>query len=225
MLRKLRSPEFVIAVVLIAVLSYLVLVPLFNLTWRTLSWGPGDTRISRDAVEGHFTLAHWERLLTGRAANKMVWTPLGNTMVTGTIAAILALSLGGVLAWVVVRSDLPGKKWMRTLLTLPYLIPAFAIAMAWETMFKSPIAGGRPGFYQVLFGVAPPTWLAYGPVPIIIAMTIHFYPFAFILVSAALSSVDSQLEESAEMQAHPGGESYGRSRSRWSCRHSCRRWS
>ena len=136
----------------------------------------------------------------GRVARKMVWEPLGNTMVTGTIAAICALTLGGMLAWVVVRSDLPGRRWMRTLLTLPYLIPAFAIAMAWETMFKSPIVGGRPGFYQVLFGVAPPIWLSYGPIPIIIAMTIHFYPFAFILVSAALSSVDSQLEESAELQ-------------------------
>lgn len=199
-MQKLRSPEFVISIVLIVVLSYLVLVPLFNLTWRTLSWGPGDSRISRDAVEGKFTFAHWERILTGRASNKMVWRPLGNTLITGTIAAICALSLGGVLAWLVVRSDLPGRRWLRTALTLPYLIPAFAIAMAWQTMFKSPMVGGRAGFYQVLFGVPPPTWLSYGPIPIIIAMTIHFYPFAFILVSAALSSVDSQLEESAELQ-------------------------
>ncbi len=198
--QRLRTPEFLISLVLIVILSYLILVPLFNLTWRTFSWGPGDTRISSDAVPGQFTTAHWERLLMGRVARKMVWEPLGNTMVTGTIAAICALTLGGMLAWVVVRSDLPGRRWMRTLLTLPYLIPAFAIAMAWETMFKSPIVGGRPGFYQVLFGVAPPIWLSYGPIPIIIAMTIHFYPFAFILVSAALSSVDSQLEESAELQ-------------------------
>jgi len=198
--RRLRSPEFIISLVLLVVLSYLILVPLFNLAWRTFSWGPGDARISSDAVPGEFTTAHWERLLMGRVANKMVWQPLAHTMVTGTIAALLALFLGGILAWFVVRSDLPGRKWMRTLLTLPYLVPAFAIAMAWETMFKSPLVGGRPGFFQVLFGVPPPTWLSYGPIPIIIAMTIHFYPFAFILVAAALSSVDSQLEESAELQ-------------------------
>lgn len=198
--RRIRRPEFIISVVLIIVLSYLILVPLFNLAWRTFSWGPGDSRISRDAVPGQFTLAHWERLLFGRVSTKMVWQPLANTMLTGTIAAACALLLGGGLAWLVVRSDLPGRRWMRILLTLPYLIPAFAIALAWETMFKSPIVGGRPGFYHVLFGVPPPVWLSYGPVPIIIAMTIHFYPFAFILVSAALSSVDSQLEESAELQ-------------------------
>jgi iron(III) transport system permease protein len=201
--RQIRTPEFTISVVLIVVLSYLILVPLFNLTWRTLTWGTGDARISSEAVPGKFTLAHWDRVLFGRVSTKMVWQPLANTMVTGTTAALCALLLGGGLAWLVVRSDLPGRRWMRTLLTLPYLIPAFAIALAWETMFKSAITGGRAGLFHVLFGTAPPTWLSYGPIPIIIAMTIHFYPFAFILVSAALTSVDSQLEESAELQGAP----------------------
>jgi len=198
--RNLRSPEFIISIILIIVLSYLILVPLFNLAWRTFSWGPGDQRISSAAVPGHLTIAHWDRMLFGRVSSKMVWEPLANTMVTGTIAAAAALLLGGTLAWVVIRSDIPGRRIMRTMLTLPYLIPAFAISLAWETMFKSPLAGGRPGLFQVLFGAPPPTWLSYGPVPMIIAMTIHFYPFAFILVSGALSSVDSQLEESAELQ-------------------------
>jgi len=198
--RQLRSPEFIISVVLIIVLSYLVLVPLFNLAWRTFSWGPGDQRISRQAVPGQFTIAHWDRVLFGRVSNKMVWQPLGHTMLTGTIAAAAALLLGGTFAWLVVRSDIPGRRIMRTMLTLPYLIPAFAISLAWETMFKSPIAGGRPGLFEVLFGAPPPTWLSYGPVPIIIALTIHFYPFACILGSGSLSSFDSQLEESAELQ-------------------------
>ena len=199
-IRRLKSPEFIIALVLVIMLAYLVVVPLGNLAWRTFSWADGDQRISRDAVPGQATLAHWDRILLGRTANKMVWGPLANTLVTGTIAAICALFLGGALAWLVIRSNLPGRRWMRTLLTLPYLIPAFAIALAWQTMFKSPIAGGRAGVFHALFGVPPPLWLSYGPIPIIIAMTIHFYPFAFILVSAALSSVDSQLEESAELQ-------------------------
>ena len=198
--RQLRSPEFITSVILIVILSYLVLVPLFNLAWRTFSWGPGDQRISRQAVPGKFTIAHWDMVLFGRVSNKMVWRPLANTIVTGTIAAIAALLLGGMFAWLVVRSDIPGRRIMRTMLTLPYLIPAFALSLAWKTMFKSPITGGHPGLFHVVFGAPPPTWLSYGPIPIIIAMTIHFYPFAFILVSGALSSVDSRLEESAELQ-------------------------
>lgn len=198
--RRLRSPEFIISVVLLIALAYLVLVPLFNLTWRTFSWGTGDIRISRDAVPGKFTTAHWQRLLFGRVSTRMVWEPLTHTLITGTTAAGLALLLGGTLAWLITCSDLPGRRWMRSVLTLPYLIPAFALAMAWETMFKSPLAGGRPGVFHALFGVTPPTWLSYGPIPIIVALVIHFFPFAFILVSGALAAVDAQLEESAQLQ-------------------------
>lgn len=199
-LQRVRSPEFIISVILVIVLSYLVLVPLFNLVLRTFIWGAGDHRLSPDAVQGTLTTAHWSRVLFGATAKRLAWEPLVNTLTTGTIAAILALVLGGALAWLVSRSNLPGRKWLRSVLTLPYLIPAFAIALAWQTMFKSPIVGGRPGIYHVLFGVAPPAWLSFGPIPIIIAMTIHFYPFAFILVSGALDAVDSQLEESAVLQ-------------------------
>lgn len=198
--RRLQSPEFILALVLLLALSYLVLVPLFNLTWRTFSWEASDIRISRDAEPGKFTVAHWDRLLFGRASKRMVWEPFMNTLITGTTAAVLALMVGGTLAWLVTRSDLPGRRWMRSVLTLPYMIPAFALAMAWETFFKNPLVGGRPGVYQALFGVAPPLWLSYGTIPIIIAMTIHFYPFAFILISGALAAVDSQLEESAQVQ-------------------------
>ncbi len=201
--RRLSSPEFILSLVLLVALSYLILVPLFNLTWRTFSWGASDARISRNADPGKFTVAHWERLLFGRTSSRMVWEPLTHTLITGTIAAVLALVLGGTLAWLATRSDLPGRRWMRSVLTLPYIIPAFALAMAWEALFKSPMTGGRPGLFQALSGVTPPMWLSYGPIPIIITMTIHFYPFAFILLSGALATVDSQLEESAQLQGAP----------------------
>jgi len=61
------------------------------------------------------------------------------------------------------------------------------------------MVGGQPGLFEVAFGVSPPAWLSYGPVPIIITMAIHFYPFAFLLVSGALATIDSQLEEGAEL--------------------------
>jgi iron(III) transport system permease protein len=119
--------------------------------------------------------------------------------VTGTIAASLALLLGAVLAWFVTRTDLPGRGWFRAIFTLPYIVPSFAIALAWETLFRSPTIGGAPGFLQGIFAVSPPEWLSYGPVPIIITMTIHYSPFSFLLISGALATVDSQMEESAEL--------------------------
>jgi iron(III) transport system permease protein len=48
-------------------------------------------------------------------------------------------------------------------------------------------------------GVAPPDWLSYGPVPIIICSALHYYTFFFLFVSAALMSIDSNLEEAGDL--------------------------
>jgi len=75
----------------------------------------------------------------------------------------------------------------------------FAIALAWETLFRNPNIGDQPGFFQIVFNIPPPQWLSYGPVPLIITMVIHFFPFALLLVSGALETIDTQLEEGAEL--------------------------
>ena len=166
--RKLLSPVNLIGGILLVVLSYLIVVPLIQLVWRTLVWGTGDRRFSRDAVEGEFTLFHWNETLTGNLSVNMLYEPLVNTMVTGVLSALLALVLGALLAWTVVRTDMPGRSFLRPVLTVPYVVPSFAIALAWVTVFKSPRDGGQPGLWQALFDSAPPEWLSYGPVPIIL---------------------------------------------------------
>ena len=127
----------------------------------------------------------------------MLYGPLLNTLITGVTATIMALLAGGILAWCVVRSDMPGKPWLQPILTLPYIVPSFAIALAWEAVFRSPKVGGQPGIYEALLGVGPPEWLSYGTFPISITLAIHYFPFAYLLVAGALATIDSQMEESA----------------------------
>jgi len=71
--------------------------------------------------------------------------------------------------------------------------------MAWTTLFRNRMTGGTPGIYEYLLGHSPPNWLAYGPVPIIISCALHYYTFFFLFVSAALMSIDSNLEEAGEL--------------------------
>jgi iron(III) transport system permease protein len=195
---RVTSPQFIISILLLVVLAYLVLVPLYGLIDRTLIWEESDARISREIEVGQLTLFHWKNILSGRFAEKFFFEPLVHTLITGSIAAVVALMVGGMLSWLITRTNLPGRRWLRPILTLPYVIPSFAMALAWETLFRSPKAGGQPGLFEVAFG-APPEWLSYGPVPIIITMVIHYFPFAFLLVSGALATIDSQLEEGAEL--------------------------
>jgi iron(III) transport system permease protein len=200
MIRNMLKPVNLVGAGLLIVLSYLILLPLFQLILRTVIWGPGDQRISKAAVEGEFTLFHWNEAVAGGLSLDMLYIPLMNTMVTGVFSAVLALVLGSLLAWAVVRTDLPGKDILKPILTIPYVVPSFAIALAWVTVFKSPLLGGQPGLWQSLFDVAPPEWLSSGPIPIILTMAVHYFPFAFLLVAGALSTIDSQLEECAEIQ-------------------------
>jgi len=201
--QRLRSPQFIVSILLLIVLAYLVLVPLYSLVERTLIWDESDTRMSREIEPGEMTLFHWKNVLAGRVAKPFFYKPLLNTLFTGSVAAGFALLIGGILSWFVTRTDLPGRGWLKTLLTLPYIIPSFAIALAWETLFRNPNIGGQPGFFQIVFNIPPPQWLSYGPVPMIITMVIHFFPFALLLVSGALETIDTQLEEGAEAVAHP----------------------
>jgi len=193
----LLNPVNIALALLLVVLAYLVLWPFFQLVIETLTWGEGDRRLSRDAVPGEFTWFHWLQATSSPIAGKMLYGPLKNTLITGIIATIIALSVGGILAWCVVRSDMPGKGWLQPILTLPYIIPSFAIALAWETVFRSPKVGGQPGLYESFLGVAPPEWISYGTVPISITLAIHYFPFAYLLVAGALATIDSQMEESA----------------------------
>jgi iron(III) transport system permease protein len=196
---RLTSPQFIISVLLLVGLFYLILVPLYGIIDRTITWGDTDIRMSREAVPGQYTLFHWKNILLGRAAKKFFYEPLVNAFFTGSIAAVLALLVGGILSWLITRTDMPGKHLLRPVLTIPYIIPAFAIALAWGALFRSPRVGGLPGLFEFVFGIAPPLWLSYGPVPIIITMAIHYCPFVLLLVSGALATIDSQLEESAEL--------------------------
>ena len=97
------------------------------------------------------------------------------------------------------RDGYARKRWLKTLITLPYIIPAFALVLAWETLFRSPRIGGLPGMFEVIVGLPPPGWLSYGPVPLIITMVWHYFPFALLFVSGALVTIDAPSEECAEI--------------------------
>lgn len=198
-LRSASVGQLILILLLVVVLGYLIVVPLGNLLWTTLTWSPADVRLHPDASPGAFTLSHWERVMTGRVSEQLVWRPLRNSLVVGVIAAACALVLGAGLAWLLVRTDLPGRKRIRTALVLPYMLPSFAIALAWTTLFRSGSLGGNASAYESLFGQPPPDWLALGPIPIITVVTLHYFPFAFLVVSSALTAYDAQLEECAEI--------------------------
>ena len=197
---RLRRPDAVLAWLFLIVLAYLVVVPLISLTRTTLVWGTGDLRIRGENVEvGKFTLYHWRRMISGDFAKAVFYKPLVNTLTVtaGTVALILAV--GSLLAYLVVRTDVRWAKLIGSLAIVPYILPSWVLSLAWLQVFQNSTVAMPEGLLSYYTGVNAPEWLVYGPLPIAITMGLHYYPFGYLLVSGALTSIDSQLEESAEI--------------------------
>jgi iron(III) transport system permease protein len=124
---------------------------------------------------------------------------LRNSLWVSALAMILSLTLGIPFGFFVSRFHFPGKPVIKTLATLPLILPTFIGAEAWILLL------GRNGWLTQLFkavGVQLPT--LYGWKGIVLVFTLQFFPYVFLMVSAAMTSIDKSLEESARnLGAHP----------------------
>jgi len=195
----LTKPHVVLALIMLGLMAIMVINPLYQLVETTFTWQPVDSSRIPGAVEGEFTLFHWIRMSTGIFGRIYTYNPLMHSMTIAIGTVVFALMIGGSLAWLVVRTDMPGRKLVTSLAVLPYIMPSWTLAQAWLVLFKNRTVGGAPGMIESILGVSPPDWLSYGPVPIIICCALHYYTFFFLFVSAALMSIDSSLEEAGEL--------------------------
>ncbi|HEX9090060.1 MAG TPA: hypothetical protein VF831_01145, partial [Anaerolineales bacterium] len=155
------KPHVVLALIMLVLMFYMVVIPLYKLLETTLTWQMVDASRIPGAVEGEFTLFHWIRMLTGIFGRIYTYTPLTHSMTIAIGTVVLALLIGGSLAWLVVRTDMPGRKLVNQLAVLPYIMPSWTLAQAWLVLFKNRTVGGAPGMFEAIIGVSPPDWLSY----------------------------------------------------------------
>ena len=179
----------------LALLGFLVLVPLFEIVRDALSVQTYDLAYLTDAKEGQFTLFHLERIFTGKLSEALFYKPLVNSLMIGLGVTVLSLIIGSGLAWLIVRTDLPFRPFFAAMAVIPYMMPSWVLALAWLTVFKNDRVGGSEGLFSYFFSVQPPDWLSYGMLPIIICLALHYYAYTYLLMSGALMTVNSDLEE------------------------------
>ncbi len=205
-IRWLTSARVLLSLIMLVVMFYFVIVPLYRMLDTTVTYQPKDKFRVPDAQVGELTTFHYLRMLTSNMAKPYLYDPLGHSMVVSFGATGLAFLIGGMLAWMCIRTDMPGRKLINQLALVPYIMPGWTIAQAWTVLFKNRTTGGAQGIFEFLIGQSPPPWLSYGPVPIVISCALHYYTFFFLFVTAALMSIDSSLEEAGEL----AGASRGR---------------
>ncbi len=194
------NPYNIVTFISVIALFLLIIVPLWEIVSSTFVWTQSDMRLTREANPGHFTFFHWIRMFASNISESMLYVPLRNSLIIGICVSILSIFLGCLFAWLFTRTDIPMKKTFSFLMMVPYILPSWYLSMAWLTIFKNSRSGGSLGFLQALFHIEPPNWLAYGMIPIIITLSLHYYAYTFLLVSSALTSVGGDLEEMAEIK-------------------------
>ena len=196
-LNVVKNPFNMIVLVSLIVLFCLIVIPLLTMVKSTFTLAQSELR-RVDGKVGDFTLYYWKYMLASKLSRAVLWEPLLHSLFCGAMTTLISVPLGSVLAWLMIRTDLPGKKVLGLLVTVPYMIPSWTKALAWLAVFRNKTSGAD-GFLCGL-GIPIPDWLAYGPIAIILCMSMHYYAFSYIQVSGALRSINSELEEMGEIQ-------------------------
>jgi iron(III) transport system permease protein len=176
---------------LLAVLSFLTLYPVAMLVYGSLhSTPPGEA--------GTFTLDGYRALLTARSL-----TVLANTLGIAIVKTALSLSLATLLAWIIARTDTPGRTALEVLITLPFFIPPILTAMAWG-MLGNPQVGTLNLAFKALTGArqSPINVYSYGGV--IWHMMQYSTVFTFMFIVNAFRAMDPSLEEASRVAGASG---------------------
>ena len=205
------NPYNVIVLVAIILLTYLIVFPMVDMLSRTFVLSQRDLRAvgGTGHVAGEFTFYYWQKLFASDLTKSLLVMPLLHSLEIGFAVSVGSIVLGAVLAWLMVRSDLPFKPFFSLAVIIPYMIPSWVKSQAWLSMFRTPRIGGSPGFFtalmlkagisnEVIEAIIAP--IAYGPLAIVVVLSLHYYAYTYLLVSAALNSINSELEEMGEIQ-------------------------
>ena len=150
--------------------------------------------------EARWTLQNYLKLY----ADPFVVTALSNTLAFALITVAVSLFFGVSLAWLVERTDLPGKSAIYTVISLSLLLPGFFLAMGWLFLLH-PRIGMVNRWIMAFTGAAQAPFNITSIVGMGWVQGLSLASLAFILTSASFRSMDPALEEAATIH----GASFG----------------
>jgi iron(III) transport system permease protein len=122
---------------------------------------------------------------------------LANTAFVACVATLLAVVLGFLIAWTLTRTRLPGRARLERLMQLPYYLTPLVGALAWAIL-----ASPKSGFLNQLWHAVGGTgdlFNIYSAWGIAWVMALFEGTVAFVMIGAAMKSMDPSLEESSRM--------------------------
>lgn len=120
-----------------------------------------------------------------------------NSFIVVIPATVFSTIIGVFLSWVVVRTNVPGVKYWKRLLSIPYFIPPFIGAIAW-TFLLGPV-GYFNKFLMSVFDLQQAPLNIYSLGGMIFIMSMYRYAVSFIVVLPTMKRISASVEEAARI--------------------------
>ena len=197
-------PANSILVIFGILLLFLTIAPLIYVIIDTFTVHMMEVPLIPNSKIGDFTIYHYKTLFASSKSWHLFYKPLLNSLWTSALACVFAILFGGVVAYLITRTNLKFKKLISTVFIFPYIMPQWTLALFWKNLFMSTsCTGGYAGELQALTGIVTPEWLVLGGLPIALVLGLHYAPFAYILIGGVLRNMDANLEEAATILNTP----------------------
>src|SRR3982075_4275738 len=142
----------------------------------------------------HPTLQNFVTLFT----NPDFLDPLLTTAIIATTSATFCCVVAAPIGWLVSRTDMPGRQFIRALVTASFVTPPFLGAVAWE-LLAAPNSGLLNQLFRFVAGAEADEHLfnIYSLTGIIFVISCYTFPFVFVLVANALDNMPGELEDAS----------------------------
>ena len=184
----LLSGGHIVLIGLSVILLYQVAVPLALIVWTSLKTiRPGEAGF----LDFSFTLANYSRAY----GIGEFWQASVNTLYFALASTVLGFIWGTFLAWTVERTNTPLARLIGVVTLGRIIIPGVIIAVSWILM-ASPSIGILNHLIASIVGV-PRFFNIYSLWGMVWVQSLEMTPLAYLLMSAALQSIDPRLEEAS----------------------------
>ena len=162
-----------------------IITPVVIVLWRSFTTGKLGFSVG-------LTLTNYVRVFSDRDILPM----LGNSVVYAGGAAVLGTGLGALLAWIVARTNTPGKTLVELMPLYPILMPPIMKNIAW-ILLLAPRSGILNNMLQQIFGIEAQPFNAFSMLGMIWVFGLACVPLGYLFLLPVFLSFDPSLEESA----------------------------
>lgn len=144
-------------------ISFIVLIPLAAVVVRSTDDGMG---------------AFWDAISAPEA-----WSAIKLTLICSLIVVVINAIMGTIIAWVLVRDEFPGKRFINSLIDLPFALPTIVAGLTLLALYGN----------DSPFGID----VAFTKTAIVLALLFVTLPFVVRAVQPVLLELDQEMEEAA----------------------------